>query len=241
MSLLEIKDVTKTFKGLSALENVTAEINEGDIVGLIGPNGAGKTTLFNVITGFFTPDCGQVFFKGEDISGLKPYQICKKGLVRTFQIIKPFQDLTVIENVFAGAFNTVNDRKKATKIALEVLEFVKLADRKDDLAKVLTISELKNLELARALATRPAICLVDEVMSGLNAQEIDEMLETINKVRTEKKITLFVIEHAMRAIMNVSDRIVVLDHGENLAEGTPSEIASNPKVIKSYLGENVET
>jgi len=241
MPLLEVRNVSKNFKGLSALSNVSVEIQEGEIVGLIGPNGAGKTTLFNVITGFTIPESGQISFKGEDIVGLKPYQICRMGLVRTFQIVKPFLDLTVLENVLAGAYNSASNRKEAVDIALEVLEFAGLADRKNDLAGILTIADLKNLELVRALATKPAICLLDEAMSGLNPKEIDDMLGTIKRVRSSKKVTLFIIEHTMRVIMNVSDHIFVLDHGEGIAKGTPSEVTCHPKVIEAYLGEGAET
>lgn len=236
MPLLELRNISKSFKGLAALTNVSLEIQKEEIVGLIGPNGAGKTTLFNVISGFITPELGQISFKDKDIVGLKPYQICKLGLVRTFQIVKPFLDLTVLENVLAGAYNSANHRKEAIEIALDLLEFVGLADRRNDLAKILTIANLKNLELARALATKPSICLIDEAMSGLNPKEIDDMLETINRIRNLKKVTLFIIEHTMRAIMRVSDHIVVLDHGERIAKGTPSEVTSNQKVIEAYLG-----
>ncbi len=236
MPLLELKNISKNFKGLAALKNVSFVIEKEQIIGLIGPNGAGKTTLFNVISGFITPEIGQIRFGTEDIIGLRPYQICKLGLVRTFQIVKPFLDLTVLENVLAGAYNSVSSKKEALEIALDLLEFVGLVGRRNDLAKILTISQLKNLEVARALATKPVLCLLDEAMSGLNAKEIDEMLETIHRIRDIKKVTLLVIEHTMRAIMSISNHIVVLDHGERIALGTPSEVTSNQKVIEAYLG-----
>lgn len=241
MPLLELKGISKRFEGLSALSDVDANINEGEIVGLIGPNGAGKTTFFNVISGFFTPDSGQIRFKGKDIVGLKPYQICRKGLVRTFQIVQPFLDLTVLENVLVGAYNSVDSKKEAMDLALEVLEFGGLAHKKNELTSILTIAELKCLEMIRSLATKPSICLIDEAMSGLNPKETDDMIERVNKLRTGWKVTLLIIEHTMKAIMSISDRIIVIDHGAKIAEGTPHEVSSNPKVIEAYLGQGTES
>ncbi len=241
MALIEIRNISKGFKGLSALANINIDIGEGEIVGLIGPNGAGKTTLFNVVTGFLNPESGQIKLQGTDIVGWKPYQICQAGLVRTFQIVKPFLELTVLENVLAGAYNEARSKKEAMTLALEALEFGGLARRKNESARFLTIAELKNLELIRALATKPSICLIDEAMSGLNPKEVDDMIKKIKDIRSMKKITLFIIEHTMRAIMNISDRVVVLDHGIKIAEGDPSSVSTNEKVIQAYLGGGAES
>ncbi len=241
MALIEIRNLGKGFKGLAALTGINLDIAEGEIVGLIGPNGAGKTTLFNVITGFLIPGSGEIRFHGTDIVGWKPFQICQKGLVRTFQIVKPFLELTVLENVLAGAFNAAASKKEAMSLALESLEFGGLIHRKDESARALTIAELKSLELIRALATKPNLCLIDEAMSGLNPKEVDDMVEKIREIRSVKKITVFIIEHTMRAIMSVSDRVVVLDHGIKIAEGAPESVSTNPKVIEAYLGAGVDS
>lgn len=234
--ILQVENVTKTFGGLAAVKNVSFGVEQGEILGLIGPNGAGKTTLFAVISGFYRPDDGRVALAGQPISHLKAYDVCRRGLVRTFQVVKPFGNLSVLQNVMVGSFLPTADPGEARERALEVLEFVGLADQQDKVAKSLTISDRKRLEVARALATRPRIMLLDEVMAGLNATELNEMLGLIKRIR-EGGVTLLVIEHIMAAIMTVSERIIVLHHGEKIAEGSPQEVARDKRVIDAYLGE----
>ncbi len=236
--ILQVQGVTKRFGGLQALSQVTFDLPQGQILGLIGPNGAGKTTLFNVIDGVYKPEEGRVIFDGEDVTGKKPYHIARKGLARTHQIVRPLNELSVRENVTVGAcFGYANlNLHEAAREADEVLEFVKLADKADQLAGSLNVAQKKRLELARALASRPKLLLLDEVLAGLNPSEIAQMVETVLAIR-DRGITIIMIEHVMSAIMNVSDRILVLDFGKLIAEGTPEEIARNDKVIQAYLGD----
>ncbi len=236
--LLQVQGITKRFGGLQALTHVTFDLPEGQILGLIGPNGAGKTTLFNTINGVYKPEQGRIIFRGQDVTGKKPYHLANMGMARTHQIVRPLNELTVRENVMAGAcFGHENQPLgSAASIAEEVLTFVGLVARADQLAGSLNIAQKKRLEMARALAAHPYLLLLDEVLAGLNASEIDGMVQTVLKIR-EQGVTILMIEHVMKAVMNVSDRILVLDYGEQIAEGSPQEIVNNPRVIEAYLGD----
>lgn len=238
MMLLQVLGVSKFFGGLQALHQVTFDLPQGEILGLIGPNGAGKTTLFNVINGIYRPESGRVVFEGQDITGWRPYDIARLGLARTHQIVRPLADLTVRENVMVGACFGQHQYslRQAARVADEVLEFVGLSERAEQLAGSLNVAQKKRLELARALASRPKLLLLDEVLAGLNPSEITAMVEVIRRIR-EQGVTILMIEHVMRAIMSVSDRIIVLDYGELIAEGKPEEIANNPRVQQAYLGD----
>ncbi|WP_308526740.1 ABC transporter ATP-binding protein [uncultured Oscillibacter sp.] len=234
--ILQTENVVKQFGGLVAVDNISIELHEGEILGLIGANGAGKTTLFNMISGSFRPTSGKVLFNGIRIDKLPPNKICKLGLGRTYQIVQPFLNLTVLENTMVGALLRNSSVKEARKKAEEILEFVGLSNRKDVVGGALNIPELKRMEVARALATEPKVLLLDEVMAGLNPTESEQVIELVRNIR-ENGTTIVIIEHVMKAIMNLSDRIYVLNQGKLIATGTPSEITQNSEVIKSYLGE----
>lgn len=235
MAILEIKNVSKFFGGLAANSNVSFEMTQGMIMGLIGPNGAGKTTLFNCITGFYPPSQGDIFFDGHRMNGLKPDAVCKLGMARTWQKVRPLTKMNVVDNVMVGALCRTNSLHVAREIAMEKIKVVGLGSRVKSLAGSLPIGERKKLEVARVLATQPKLLLLDEVMGGLNPAESEEIIRLILDIK-EIGITQMVIEHDMKAIMRISDKIVVLNSGEKLAEGNPQEIVSNKAVVDAYLG-----
>jgi len=239
MRILEGEKVSKYFGGLRAVSNVDFHIDQGEIVGLIGPNGAGKTTLFNLISGSLVTKRGVIRFKDKKITGLKPYQICRLGVARTFQSVKIFANMPVLDNVMLSSFfgmPTSVSSADATRAAIESLEFMDLSEIRATPARDLTLSNQKRLEVARALSTNPELLLLDELMAGLTHTEVDEAMELITKLR-DKGITIFMIEHVMKAIMSICDRIMVLHHGEKIAEGTPTEVCNSKKVVEVYLGE----
>ncbi len=236
MELLEVKNLTKAFGGLLAVNGISFQVEEGEILGLIGPNGSGKTTTFNCINQFFPVTSGGILFKGKSIIRLKTHQICRLGIGRTFQVAKPLARMTVLENVAASAFCRVNTIKEAKDEALRVLEFCNLADQNEKQTKSLPIAGRKRLEIARALATKPDLLLLDEVAAGLNPGELDEAIDLIKKIR-DKGISILIVEHIMKVIMTISDRIHAINFGQTIAEGTPQEVANNPAVIEAYLGE----
>ncbi|HTN51590.1 MAG TPA: ABC transporter ATP-binding protein [Anaeromyxobacter sp.] len=237
-TILDIRHVSKFFGGLAANSDVSFSMEQGMIMGLIGPNGAGKTTLFNCITGFYPPSRGEVLFKGVRLNGLQPDQVCRLGMVRTWQKVRPLAKMTVLDNVVVGALARTASLRVARGVAMEQLRVVRLDDRAGALAGGLPIGQRKKLEVARVLATRPELVLLDEVMGGLNPAESEEIIQLILELK-RRGLTQMVIEHDMKAIMRISDRIVVLNSGEKLAEGHPQEIVSNKDVVAAYLGEEV--
>ena len=237
--VLTINDLSQRFGGLMALSHIDFTVNQGEIVSLIGPNGAGKTTLFSLASGFLTPTRGEIWFDGQRIDNLAAPDICKAGLVRTYQVVRPFGEMSVLENVMIGAFLHCRTRDQARDVARQVLDRVGLGPRAAQIARTLTLAGRKRLEVAKALATRPKLLLLDEVMAGLNAVETQEMLNLVQSVRADG-VSVLVIEHNMQAIMQLSDRVIVLHHGQKIADGEPQAVASNPDVIAAYLGENYQ-
>jgi branched-chain amino acid transport system ATP-binding protein len=238
MPVLKVEGLTKSFGGLMAVHNVEFQVEEGEIIGLIGPNGSGKTTILNLLTGFLKPDSGTITFRGENIGGLPRCRACQKGIARTFQLVKPFLDFTALQNVMVGRVygrEPAKSLKVAAHESREILERVKLLDKAEVMAKDLTLMERKRLELGRALAAKPQLLLLDELMAGLNPGETEDAMQLIEQIR-DLKITIVVVEHIVKAILRLSDRIIVLNMGEKIAEGPPQEIVHNPKVIEVYLG-----
>jgi branched-chain amino acid transport system ATP-binding protein len=239
MKLLEVEDVSKAFGGVLAINRVSFDLSQGEVLGLIGPNGAGKSTLFNIITGIFKPDAGKIRFNHRDITGIAPYRICQSGIARTFQLVKPFSRLTPMENVMVGrAYGGKPARsiKQARMESAQILTLTGLGNKRVSTAGMLSLVDRKRLEIARALATKPQLLLLDEMMAGLNPTELDDAIRLIKAIR-DSGISLIVVEHVMKVIMGISDRIIVLKVGEKIADGTPLEVTSNRQVIEAYLGE----
>jgi branched-chain amino acid transport system ATP-binding protein len=233
--MLKLDEVSKNFAGLQAVKEVSFEIQKGEIVGLIGPNGAGKTTLFNLISGFIRPDKGSIFFKEKDLRSRKPHEICRLGLTRTFQIVQPFKNLTIFENILIGALNRLNSFTKAISIANEIIDLVGLVRAQKRYGIDLNIVESKKLEIAKALSTEPSLLLLDEIMAGLNPTEVQQVIDLLMKLN-RNGITLLVIEHNMRAIMSISHRLIVLNYGVKIYEGSPEKALKDSAVIDAYLG-----
>ena len=238
--LLQLREVSKSFRGLRAVAKVSIDVTESTMVALIGPNGAGKTTVFNLVAGNFAPDSGDIFFNGRRLDGLRPDQVCAAGIGRTFQLVKPFAGMSVLDNVLVGALHRAADVGEARRTAANILTMLGLGAKRDFQAATLTLPERKRLEVARALATRPKLLLLDEVLAGLRPTECDQLIEVLRGINRRDGITMVLIEHVMRAVMALAQHVVVLHHGEVIARGTPAEVVRNPAVLKCYLGEDTQ-
>jgi branched-chain amino acid transport system ATP-binding protein len=236
MGFFEIKNLVRHFGGLAAVNGVSFEVKQGQIFGLIGPNGSGKTTIFNCISNYHSPTSGQIYFKGRNIAGLKTHKVCKLGIGRTFQVVKPLGRMSVLDNVIAAAFVRAETKNKARRMAEETLTFCGLEHRENILAKSLPIGDRKRLEIARAVATQPELLLLDETAAGLNPTEVDGAIALIQKIR-DTGVTIIIVEHIMKVIMTISDRIHAINFGQTITQGTPAEVANHPAVIEAYLGD----